>query len=263
MEWRARAARQRRTRTLRLVAACGAAAAVAMVTTFLIRAGIAPVRVAVRAPEAISRETPPPSLEELSSEQQGSLPSPADDIPAPAGGERLPDASESGSAAPRADLDVTPRPASPNPDSDQGASRPSTSSPAPSPPPSSGPLLVEDVTYPSADRLGAIRRGDSKDRVFDVFSTVFVKQRGKVTKVEGIRLRASGRSPRDGAIEVGEVVLADQDAAGTLYWFLFEDGRLLAWGRPEEWKATAGRYQIDVNYPYAGRGAASNGDNAD
>jgi len=32
------------------------------------------------------------------------------------------------------------------------------------------------------------------------------------------------------------------------YWFLFGDGRLVAWGRPQEWAAATARYQVETDY---------------
>jgi hypothetical protein len=276
MEWRARVARRRKGRALKLAATCAVAAGLAMLGALITRVGIIPSRIALREPDALPREATPsplaeprgetsqpngpegPSRQPDGSRQDASQP-PADDDPASGQRERAPGASEAEGADTPADLDVATRPKLPEPGSDAAGSV----SPGPDQPLSSrsspANLSPDDVTHQSAERLAIIRRGDSKERVFDVFSTVFVKQRGKVIKVEGIRLRASGRSPRDGTIEVGEVVLADAEAAPTPYWFLFEDGRLLAWGRPDEWRPTATRYQIDLNYP----GHPASADNGD
>jgi hypothetical protein len=246
MEWRSRAARRRRTRALRLAACVGAAVA-AMVGALLSKSGIDLLATTWRLPDVVSRATVPSpvALQETPQEHRDDAAGVNDHVPS--AGTR-----EAESAADRPDLDVTPGPTSPTPAGDPPGSRPAGELASPRASPVT--LVAADVTYQSADRLATIRKGDSKDHVFDVFSTVFIKQRGKVIKVEGIRLRASGRSPRDGVIEVGEVVLADHDAVTTPYWFVFEDGRLLAWGRPEDWRATASRYQIDTHYP--GRSAS-------
>jgi hypothetical protein len=277
MEWRARAARRRKRRAWRLAATCAVAAGLTMLGALITRIGIIPSRTALREPDALPREAPPSPLtaprddtsrsdglrEGLSPQPDGSRegapPPHADDDPA--AGAREPASSQAAGAEARAGFDVDTRP-TPSPVAPSGPGAPPSPAPDQAIVPRASPanLKPDDVTYQSAERLAVLRRGDSKERVFDVFSTVFVKLRGKVMKVEGIRLRASGRSPRDGAIEVGEVVLADPEAVGTPYWFLFEDGRLLAWGRPEEWRAAATRYQVDLNYP--GGHAASN-DNGD
>jgi hypothetical protein len=94
------------------------------------------------------------------------------------------------------------------------------------------------------ERLAVLRPGDMKERVFDLFGTTFERQQGAVVRVEGMRLRARGRSPRYEQVEVADVRLAD-----SLYWFLFGDGRLLAWGRPGDWRAVAQRHQLEVDYP--------------
>jgi hypothetical protein len=245
MQWRARAARRRRNRSLRLAAICVVAAGFAMLGALLAKTGIVPILTAWRQLDAIQGEAPT-----VAPRQRASREAPEQNLDEAAGDDsgRWSRARDPETAAPRADVDVTPRPTSSSPASDPPA-QPSAPDQPLSSRPSPANLTADDVTYQSADRLATIRKGDPKERVFDVFSTVFVKQRGKVMKVEGIRLRASGRSQRDGAVEVGEVVLADHEAVGTPYWFLFEDGRLLAWGRPEEWRAAAVRYQIEANYP--------------
>jgi hypothetical protein len=99
-----------------------------------------------------------------------------------------------------------------------------------------------------AEKLAEIRSGDSKERIFDLFATVFVKQGGKVEQIDGIRLRVSSRPAPNRLVEVGEVVVGERGSNGVPYWFLFEEGRLLAWGKPEQWDAAALRYQIELDY---------------
>jgi hypothetical protein len=99
-----------------------------------------------------------------------------------------------------------------------------------------------------AEKLTEIRSGDSKERIFDLFATVFVKQGGKVEQIDGIRLRVSSRPAPNRLVEVGEVVVGERGSDGIPYWFLFEEGRLLAWGKPEQWDAAALRYQIELDY---------------
>ena len=103
------------------------------------------------------------------------------------------------------------------------------------------------VTYHSAKTLASIRRGDAKARVFDRFGTTFTKEHGKLVKVEGMRLRASRMSDRKTRIEVAEVSLMESDGRKTAYWFLFENSRLIEFGRPEQWKATAAQYRVDLD----------------
>ena len=63
--------------------------------------------------------------------------------------------------------------------------------------------------------------------------------------VNGLRIRAARRASNGTLIEVGEMPLLTQDQKVIPYWFIFENGRLVQWGRPAEWRAAAARYQID------------------
>ena len=101
--------------------------------------------------------------------------------------------------------------------------------------------------YHPRGRLTTIRAGDAKEAVFELFGTAIEDRNGSLVRIEGMRLRATGRSPHHARVEVAEVRIGDT-AAGSLYWFLFGDGRLVAWGRPEEWAAAAGRYQVEIDY---------------
>jgi hypothetical protein len=92
-----------------------------------------------------------------------------------------------------------------------------------------------------------VRPGDAKHKIFELFATAFEQRIGSLVRIDGMRLRASGRSPHYAQVEVAEVKIADT-AAGTPYWFLFGDGLLLAWGPPEEWSAASGRYQLEIDY---------------
>jgi hypothetical protein len=104
------------------------------------------------------------------------------------------------------------------------------------------------VAYHSPKTITKIQKGQSKDGVFELFATAFVTQDGKSVEVQGMRLRVSGQSKNNTRLEIGEVSLADGDERKTSYWFLFEDDRLITWGRPEEWSAAARRYRIDLPY---------------
>lgn len=126
-------------------------------------------------------------------------------------------------------------PSSPTPRSSTG-----TPAPAPTPRPTG-------VMSQPRGRLTTIRAGDAKEAVFELFGTTIERRNGSLVRVEGMRLRATGRSPHHAQVEVAEVRIGDT-AAGSLYWFLFGDGRLVAWGRPEEWAAATGRYQVEIKY---------------
>jgi hypothetical protein len=111
---------------------------------------------------------------------------------------------------------------------------------APTPP-------TESVSYQPRERLATVRPGDAKHKIFELFATAFEQRIGSLVRIDGMRLRASGRSPHYAQVEVAEVKIADT-AAGTPYWFLFGDGLLLAWGPPEEWSVASGRYQLEIDY---------------
>lgn len=110
------------------------------------------------------------------------------------------------------------------------------------------PSSMARVSYPQPlALLTVIRLGDSKEKVFGTLATVFERRNDALVQIEGLRLRARGRSPHYGLIEVADVKVADT-AAGSLRWFLFGDGRLLAWGRVEEWATAAERYELATEY---------------
>lgn len=126
-----------------------------------------------------------------------------------------------------------------------------TIAPSPAPTPT---RRGTSVGYQPRARLTTVRPGDAKETVFELFATRVERQNGGAVLIEGMRLRASGRSARHAHVEVAEVMIADT-AHARLYWFLFGDGRLIAWGRPEEWLRATGRHQVDIDYtpaPLAG-----------
>jgi hypothetical protein len=118
--------------------------------------------------------------------------------------------------------------------------------PRTTPPPAISPTAAA-VSYQPRERLTAVRAGDTKERVFELFGNTVERRNGSLVRIEGMRLRASGRSRHHARVEVAEVTIADT-GAGSLYWFLFGDGRLIVWGRPEEWPAAAGRYEVEIDY---------------
>ena len=121
---------------------------------------------------------------------------------------------------------------------------PRTGPPAPSPP---RPTTATTLSYQPRERLTTLRVGDTKERVFELFGTTVERRNGSLVRIEGMRLRASGRSHHHPQVEVAEVKVTDA-GAGSLYWFLFGDGRLVGWGRPEEWPAAAGRHEVEIDY---------------
>ena len=130
---------------------------------------------------------------------------------------------------------------------------PALSPPAPTP---SQPSPLASVGYHPQGRLTSIQVGDTKDKVFGLLATSFERQNGSLVRIEGVRLRASARSPRYAHVEIAEARIGETSAA-TLYWFLFGDERLLAWGRSEEWAAAANRHRVESSYaPDGSRSAA-------
>ena len=107
--------------------------------------------------------------------------------------------------------------------------------------------MLASVSYHPHGRLASVQVGDTKDRVFGLLATSFERQNGSLMRIEGIRLRAGARSPRYGHVEIAEARIGETSAA-VPYWFLFGDEKLLAWGRSDEWAATAARYQIESSY---------------
>jgi hypothetical protein len=160
----------------------------------------------------------------------------------------MPEAIQAAAAPPREAGEVVPpsgppaapkaRAAAPQP------APPRTGPPAPSPP---RPPAATTVSYQPPERLTTLRVGDTKERVFELFGSTVERRNGSLVRIEGMRLRASGRSHQHAQVEVAEVRVADA-GTGSLYWFLFGDGQLVGWGRPEEWPATAGRYEVEIDY---------------
>ena len=103
------------------------------------------------------------------------------------------------------------------------------------------------VYYPLT-RLTDVRKGQAKELVFSVFGTVFVEREGSIAEMQGMRLVASDQAATNMRFEVAEVRLADDHERHASYWFLFEKGRLLTWGRPEDWPATVAKYRLDLRY---------------
>jgi hypothetical protein len=141
-------------------------------------------------------------------------------------------------------------PASTTAAAEQGRSMPPRE--AASPPLTPSPALTStprgsSVGYQSRRRLTTLRRGDAKEKVFELFATRVERRNGSAVVIEGMRLRASGRSSGHAQVEVADVTIADT-ARGTLYWFLFGDGRLIAWGQPGEWPRATARYQVEIDY---------------
>ena len=65
--------------------------------------------------------------------------------------------------------------------------------------------------------------------------------------IAGMEIRASQKNTSGKLIEVGEVSLTDGVTPTVSYWFIFENGLLVQWGRPEDWQQAAIRYEINYN----------------
>jgi hypothetical protein len=60
-----------------------------------------------------------------------------------------------------------------------------------------------------------------------------------------MKARVSSRDNSGKLLEVYELLVNDGPNI-VPYWFLFENDRLVKWGKPEEWKAASAGY--DINY---------------
>jgi hypothetical protein len=105
-----------------------------------------------------------------------------------------------------------------------------------------------DVTYHPRTVLAELASGAPKERVFDVLATAWTGLKGKLVKTEGLRIRVSRRPAGRPLVEAGDVTLLDAGGTPSLHWLLFEDHRLLAVGRVEDWPRAVARYALDVDY---------------
>ena len=97
------------------------------------------------------------------------------------------------------------------------------------------------------ERLTAIRTGDPKEQVFELFGSTVQRQKETLIRIDGMRLRARGQSPGHPKLEVADVDVAESGRSQK-YWFLFGEGHLIAWGRPDEWPGTAARLKLEIDY---------------
>jgi hypothetical protein len=237
LEYRARALQRRRTqwRVAATALVCGGAVLVITVVTIgggrLLRARMTPRPIA--SPSIVLSE---PSA----SPPTATAPTATEKLPAPEmhmDTTREPTGEPSGPAV-RAEPEPAERPA--RTDRAVPADRAVAADPK-----SLGPKAATARLYDDRrERLSTLHPGDTKERVFELFGTTFERQAGSVVRVDGMRLRARGRSPRYEQVEVADVKLAND-----LYWFAFGEGRLIAWGRPADWRAVAQRQRLEVDYP--------------
>jgi hypothetical protein len=60
-------------------------------------------------------------------------------------------------------------------------------------------------------------------------------------------LRAAQRSSDGSITEVITLDLMDQNKQVLQHWFVFKNGTLKQWGRPEDWQQVASRYEVTFN----------------
>lgn len=107
-------------------------------------------------------------------------------------------------------------------------------------------LLVGCETVPTQmfyqkASLNYISIGNTKAQLLNIY------KRNPHGNVPGMEIRASQKNTSGKLIEVGEVLLTDGVTATVSYWFIFENGVLAQWGRPEDWQQAATRYEINYN----------------
>jgi hypothetical protein len=70
----------------------------------------------------------------------------------------------------------------------------------------------------------------------------------------GMVIRAARKTERGNVLEVAELPMLSPEGRITTFWFLFDDGQLIQWGRPEDWRRVSARYDINFNpTPYVPR----------
>jgi len=94
--------------------------------------------------------------------------------------------------------------------------------------------------------LSQLSVGMSKDEVLRLYADQYTDSSGTRRDVEGMQIRTARRAADGRLFEVGELRL-NTGSNNIPYWFLFENGRLIQWGRPRDWQAVSKRYQIDLN----------------
>ena len=90
--------------------------------------------------------------------------------------------------------------------------------------------------------LNQITFGQTKEKTLSFFPGDRSKD------IPGMVIRAAQRSSSGKLLEIGEVLLTDGVTPYVVsHWFMFEDGLLVQWGRPEDWRKAASHYDINFN----------------
>jgi hypothetical protein len=217
------------------------------IATRIIEPPAAPAWQSVESRAARPEPPAPPKESTALSTEVPARPAPA---PPPPAASTAPPASPQEASPPAARAAPPPAPSAPPPVASTPTPPAATTRPSPAPPPvaATPAVRVADVSYQPRERLANVHAGDPKETIFELFGTAFERRNGSLVRIEGMRLRASGRSAQHAQVEVAEVRINDTTAAGNLYWFLFGDGRLIAWGRAEDWPVATTRYQIEIEY---------------
>jgi hypothetical protein len=98
--------------------------------------------------------------------------------------------------------------------------------------------------YYLKSNLNQITLGQTKEAILSMFPEGRSVWGGGAP---GMQIRAAHRSTSGKLLEVGEVLLTDGVTPTVSHWFMFEDGLLVQWGRPEDWNKAATRYDINFN----------------
>jgi len=95
--------------------------------------------------------------------------------------------------------------------------------------------------YYLTSNLNNISIGQSKSELLKMF-------RGEHQEggAPSMQIRAA-KQDGDSLIEIGEVLMTDRVSPTVAYWFLFENGSLIRWGQPADWKEIKVRYEINYN----------------
>jgi hypothetical protein len=87
--------------------------------------------------------------------------------------------------------------------------------------------------------LNKISLGQTKEQVLSNFPS---RKDGLRGVIPGMEIRAAQHSANGKLLEFGEVLLSDGVKPTDSYWFIFEDGLLVQWGLPKDWKKASSEF---------------------